>query len=355
MKIIFTLAFILVCYHGFAQMEGLLSNPNIEWIAETELEYNFEPENLEGNGRYDYRVRKNDFSYCSESYSLLAGIVDAVEEGKLAAYAKVGGKKLTKEEISQRLFPGVDTTTYIDPETFEERLAIVSVCEPIYYDIKSCLVKQVWYYNRKTKQLANRVMGVSLMLPIYDEKSDSILEEKEVLIYVAFPLISKKSPNINQSNVPLVMETSEYLYTDSFKTLKGDLAQAFEQFFFQLPKSKAIKTYSTESRRCCNQLINQNEYEEIFNASGDSISGFNHHDYTETIKIEKRPALKFEDYKEYKVRQTWYYDTKSHQLSSTLDAIAPIKSILDDNGNLLYNQTLFYLCFSKEGKESLRR
>ena len=359
MKTSFLVTFLLLWSfpYTFAQIEDLLADPNITWIGETELEYDLEPEYLIGSGNpkmdryYECRVRKNDFNDCNNYYDVISDIGDAIAAGKLLAYDKKDGRKLTKEEISQRFILGLDSLTTFDLETQEERIKIVTICEPAISFIRTLRVKKVWYYNRKIRQFANRVIGVSFMMPVYDEKKDSILKEKGVLMYVAFPMRNQKELHINMPQVPFCMETTEYVEIDSFKTLKGNLNKTFEQFFFQLPKNKAIETYSRESSSCCNQLIDKEEYQYIFNASLDSINLFNHHDYREPVKVAKRPVLEFEDYsKKYKVVQTWYFDATTNQLVSKLDAVAPAKDEFDDNGNFLYTVPLFYLCFRKKAK-----
>ncbi|MBK7872775.1 MAG: hypothetical protein IPJ74_19905 [Saprospiraceae bacterium] len=153
--------------------------------------------------------------------------------------------------------------------------------------------------------------------------------------------------------VSFTMETSEYVNKNAFKTLKGDMNKTFEQVFFQLPKQRKTAIYSTGTGRCCKDMIDTEEYNKIFNYSVDTIISYHTETYEQTIKTKENPKLGFNLYSnEYKLIQTWYFDAETNQLVSLLEAAAPALDVLDENGDFLYIQSLFYLCFSESVQKS---
>lgn len=349
--VIFTLSF------GYTQIDDLLNNPDIVWVGEIELAYNFKPEKLEGEyfpeseRRYEYRVRKSDFKQCDFTNTLIDAIIDGVQIGMLPVYDKPGGKRLNKEEIKQICGPRLDTVLLSTPYNYEEKYMIVSNDEPISKLVNVCVIRQVWYYDVKTKQFANRTIGISLMIPAErgSENSNSLDKKEEILYYVEFPNFTDAASQINSPNVPFCMETMEELDFSNFKILKGNSHQTFEQFFFQLPKEQKIDIYSVESGYCCNEIVDKEEHYRIFEHTVDTVITFHPITYDETVRTVENPALTFHQYNDnYRVKQTWYFDAKSHQLVSKLNSVAPTKAEYDENGNFLFDYALFYLCFSQK-------
>ncbi|MDX1941744.1 MAG: hypothetical protein SFU99_14385 [Saprospiraceae bacterium] len=351
MKTTLLIIFILILNHsGIAQIEDLLTNPDIEWIGEVELEYNFEPELLtvlgmsenflSENREYNYTVRKNNFDYCKSAGSINELMINLAENGELPVYVSSAEVERISDEDLQTFFYLIDTLSiaYLDHRTAIKYKINAEI-------ITSYFVKQIYYYDHKKQILTNRVLGVSLVIDDYDENGNK--KYKRVLCYMAFPKVNEKQYDINLPEVLFTMETSEYVNKNAFKTLKGDMNKTFEQVFFQLPKQRKTAIYSTETGRCCKEIIDTEEHNKIFNYSVDTIISYHPETYEQTIKTTENPKLGFNLYSnEYKLIQTWYFDAETNQLVSRLEAAAPALDVLDENGNFLFIQSLFYLCFS---------
>lgn len=349
---------------GFTQIDDLMNDPDVVWIGEIELEYNFKPEKLNGEyfpeseRRYEYRVRKSDFKQCGFENTLIDAIIDGVQIGTLPVYDKPSGKRLNKEEIKQICGSRLNTVLLSTPYNYEEKYMIVSNDEPISKLVNVCVIRQVWYYDVKNKQFANRTIGISFMIPAgkRSENANSLDREEEILYYVEFPNFTDAALQINSPDIPFCMETMETIDFSTFKVLKGNSHETFEQVFFQLPKEQEIDVFSVESGYCCNEMITQNEYNNIFEEKTDTLIVCFPDNIDETLNIIQTPSLSFTDYNDnYRVKQTWYFDSKSHQLLSKLNSIAPTKAVYDENGNFLYDHAIFYLCFSENAPTKDKR
>ncbi len=152
------------------------------------------------------------------------------------------------------------------------------------------------------------------------------------------------------------METTEAIDFSMFKVLKGNSHKTFEQLFFHLPKEQKIDVFSVESGYCCNKVVDKEEHYQIFEHTVDTVIVFHPITYAELMKIKENQALSFKDYNDnYRLKQTWYFDSKSHQLVSELNSIAPTKAVYDENGNFLYDHAIFYLCFSQNATAKDKR
>ena len=67
-------------------------------------------------------------------------------------------------------------------------------------------------------------------------------------------------------------------------------------------------------------------------------------DYTENITVVEN-EVNYEDIQKFRLQELWYFDESTSNMKVQILGIAPIKTRIDDLGNPLYDQPLFWIHF----------
>lgn len=76
----------------------------------------------------------------------------------------------------------------------------------------------------------------------------------------------------------------------------------------------------------------------------DTIEIFDPIDYTSTFQIVEN-ELDLEQITRFRMKEIWYVDTKTSQMKVRILGIAPMKDVLDEMGNFMYEQPMFWMYY----------
>ena len=88
-------------------------------------------------------------------------------------------------------------------------------------------------------------------------------------------------------------------------------------------------------------------------SSIDTITVYDPDTYEEKIEI-VRNDLNPEDIKRFRVKEIWYFDEESSTMKARILGIAPLRDVLDDNGNFQYEDPMFWVYYP-EAREVFAR
>jgi len=88
-------------------------------------------------------------------------------------------------------------------------------------------------------------------------------------------------------------------------------------------------------------------------SSVDTITTYDPDTYEEKIQV-VRNDLNPEDIKRFRVKEIWFFDEESSTMKSRILGLAPLRDVLDDNGNFQYEDPMFWVYYP-EAREILAR
>ena len=153
LKLLFLLPLSIMSLNMSAQIDDLMRNKDITWIAETYIDFVFdesEDKQLGGNIPNSVIVLKylnNKQEDIDEKTAINEWLSEAVESGRLIIYEDDNCTK----PCSMHAVLGADTLIALDPNTYEERL-IVQEKNIRNYKVSLFRAKQIVYYNAKKAQ-----------------------------------------------------------------------------------------------------------------------------------------------------------------------------------------------------------
>lgn len=128
-----------------------------------------------------------------------------------------------------------------------------------------------------------------------------------------------------------------------------------ERPFFTILKEAAeageIFVYSQEDDKFTHRL--SSEEVATMGASVDTVVTFDPVTYEEKIQV-VRNELNPEDIKRYRVKETWFFDEETSTMQVRILGIAPLRDVLDENGNFKYEQVMFWVYYP-EARQMLAR
>lgn len=113
-------------------------------------------------------------------------LMEAAKEGEITVYSVEDDKftiPLTPEEVAAK-GASVDTVMTFDPETYEEKMKIVTN-DLNYEDIKRFRLKEVWFFDKEVSTLQVRILGIAPLIDVKDENGNFLYEQP--LFWVYYP------------------------------------------------------------------------------------------------------------------------------------------------------------------------
>ena len=131
----------------------------------------------------DVREKMNlPFAYPERPFITI--LMDAAKSGELTVYGTEDDKftvPLTAEEVASK-GASIDTVTTFDPETYEEKIKIVTnSINP--EDVKRFRIKEVWFFDKETSTLQVRILGIAPLLDVKDENGNFLYEQPMFWVY----------------------------------------------------------------------------------------------------------------------------------------------------------------------------
>lgn len=358
------LAFLLVSlpFITIAQsLDELKQSKEIEWVIETDIEYFFEKDNALSFGDTTTRSGLSGLAYRTEllkidpfqtcmgtsSRFLTYQILDDLQSGRAKIYDLIDSTNLLKKQM----FLTIDTVYSYDPETFQEYAQVVETS--IFSFMKSYKVKQLWYYHKNEKKVRNKVLEIVPLL-WKKQRNGKIRKEESFRIRFDQNEFQTARPDINQKEIVWMKTTTDRVNLLDAKVIKGNVIADFQQLFWEMPRGEEIKIYSVENSFYCAKKQSLSDLIYDTSEAVDTIITFDSETYAESITVEKRLALTYENILGHQVNQLWFYNFKTKTLNSYLLEMGPVmKYQIERTGERLpsffdfqpHYKTLYFLKF----------
>lgn len=320
---------ILGCSSHFlsAQYEDLEKDKKITWIAEFSNDHNFSLNSSDKEEKIKlikFEGDASDFSDHNTSSWVTSWIFNKAQEGKYQCFNDSElTRSLYKNELTA-LISSKDTVVTYSPDTYEEMIQIVKTdLSP--KNIHGLRVKQVIYYNQKSKNLNTRVIAVAplvlskaarelglkpkkdQLLPLFWVKMDGELPKKFKL----------KSSDINWA--ALVFSKTNPIDLDAVKTVKINSGFDIKNQIYQQAvnfEKPIVNSYDGKMK------ITPTELKSIFNRRDTTVS-ISPQTYQEEVKITET-KITSKEISNIRLVQEWYFDSKRNLLMNRVKAINPI-------------------------------
>ncbi len=133
----------------------------------------------------DVREKMNlPFAYPEEPFFKI--LSDAASKGDLPVYttdedgAKFKKRMSTDDVLSQ--LSKTDTVVTFDPETYEEKVAIVRN-DVNWENVKRFRIKEIWFFDKEVSQLQVRILGIAPMIDVTDNEGNFRFEKPMFWVY----------------------------------------------------------------------------------------------------------------------------------------------------------------------------
>ncbi len=339
---------ILSCSSHFlsAQYEDLQKNKNITWIAEFSNDHNFSLNTSPKESQIKLIKFEGDatnFSNNNTSSWVTSWIFDNAKAGE---YNCFNDSELTqplyKNELTG-LISNTDTVVTFNPDTYEEMIQIIKV-ELSPKDIHGLRVKQIIYYNQKSKNLNTRVVAVAPLIKSKAARGLNVKQKKSQLLPLFWVKmdgkLSKKfkvkSSDINWAT--LVFPKTNSVDLDAVKTIK--ITNGFDiknQIYIQAINFEK----SIVSNYDGNVKLTPQELKSSF-TNRDTIVKISPQTYQEEVNIIEN-KITSEDISNIRLVQEWYFDKKRNQLMNRVKAINPIIKKTNKKGKFKNWKSLFFI------------
>ena len=344
LKLLFLLPLSILSLSMSAQIDDLMRNKDITWVAETYTDFVFD-ESVEGklgenipNSVIVLKFLNKKQEDMDERTAINEWLSEAVESGRLTIYEDDNCTK----PCSMHAVLGADTLIAIDPNTYEQRM-IVREKNIRNYNVSLFRAKQIVFYDAKKAQFGIRTIAIA---PIYINRyyeGENIVSEKSV------PLLWFKAKDITEQR----RLTSRYITwakqlnfrngiaLDSAKVLKISNEHKPIQHLLEAFETKPRISFYKMETPTLSWKIDFAERQKAF-ISADTISTVD--PLTNEIKFKVVfERIKYKDVNHLKFIQNWYWDDKKKRFEIYLMATAPLRDIRNDgDGSLMYRLPLFY-------------
>lgn len=150
----------------------------------------------------DIREKMN-LPFANPESPLIKIILDAVEAGEATAYMpgleNEFEQTYSKDEVSTIGY-SIDTSIITDPVTFKDKIVITrNEFNP--EDVNRFRVKEVWFFDEETSTMQVRILGISPLRNVYDDKGNFKFEQP--MFWVYYPELRKvlaSQPAFNPQN-----------------------------------------------------------------------------------------------------------------------------------------------------------
>lgn len=337
-----------------------LQNPDIVWATRIEQDWVIDNPSLENEWEDGITtlklLRPKEYRWEWDSPFLADLVLDAAKNGDFPVFEdpecripmKIRkGEKLIYQGIEGKILPVItetdmaiyvtDTVITFDPVTYDEKITVVTN-EPDASQIYAWRLRQVLTYNAKKAIWNTTIEAIAPLLkesipdadsfglrPLFWFRPDD--EQKNLRsknIIWAKRIISKQPPTMLSFAAPHVLKASEG---------------------YQNPLVHQIRVLGTDMKKPFygpgNEHPLSREERLSMLSRSDTVVIFDPETYEEKVTVVSRnidPA----SITQLRLMQTWYWDEKKHRLSIYLDAVAPMVDVKDSDGQVRFQQPLYY-------------
>ena len=317
---------------------GITTNPDIVWAKQLEQDLNLDMSGYAQEAEAGVSTLKilqlNPVMFNDLAPNLSDLVVTAAQNNKLAIF------KDKNCQVPAKLadyFTAIDTVVAFDPSTYEETVKIVQTVSGRHF--KGWRLRQILAYNQKTANYTTEVQAIAPLVVDRNKAGDSIGLK---------PLFWFKPGNERQDlrNNDIVwakqvrnVQPGAQISTDNdqvLKTVKG-FETPWGHLFNAIKTNPKLPIYDAQNENPLLTAVSRDFLAETI----DTIVMWGETPQTEVTKYVHN-KLEIKDLKTLKSIQTWYWDDRRSQLFISLDAVAPMLAVRDNDGSFIFNKPLFY-------------
>ena len=344
LKTLFLLPLSILSFKMTAQMDDLLKNKDIIWIAETYNNFQTSESDDEMIGKNLNRVSLLKFLNLKEQPNLDEKF--AFQNMLLIA---TGNKQITcyaDEDCKiehPNWYSGTDTIMQIDPTTYKEELKVVysSIWAGSFSVFRA---RQIIYYNTKNAQFGLRTLAIAPMdkkwrngklvdVPYFWIKVTDLAKKRKLTdnnITWAAQMRLHKGFELNPDSIKILKKTSDF-----------EPIRSLFQTFSKNPKIPFYKDFMLNEKW---EMVERKRFlmapDSMDLAESSKFPTFRPYDKNEPKLVPKQ--IKVEDIHRLKLIQNWYWNEEKKRLEIYLVAVAPLKDIKNGQGEFQYFEPLFY-------------
>ena len=349
MKFIITLMLLFFYLPTQAQIEDLIKNDSITWIAEWEADYlidNYKEVDTIENNRLSMvkYLNKNVlggwgspegfFSYCLRK-SVDADKTEVFLDKDFKQPVKTGGAFYgteAKEQLRQTL--GIDE---IDSKVYKSGCFIPYPYQPD--DIKLYRAHQIMYYNMPKAQFQIRILAIAPLVDMYFDADET---RRLAPLFWFKPEMSK--PNLSSDDIvwaQYISTRGNSLIVDKSKILKNTMGDTLLNHYMQSFENQLdIPFWQIDRETDMLKKMNGLERKKSFNPT-DTFSVINPKSY-QVEQYFQQTHYTSQDIESLRFYQEWFWDDRQNKLFIYLKMVAPIIYEKNEAGEKLFNKAWFF-------------
>ena len=314
----------------YAQAEKRINHKDIIWAAKVEAVVGFDISGEASPQQLLEAVPVKAIQDNPEAPSLhpfTEKLSQMIERGAFPAYADKGLQRpLTAAEARSRLVVA-DTIIAFDPETYEEKIHIVS--NDLLAGTPFFLTRQLWMYNGRTNEVETEALAIA---PVVENKEKP--GQYKPLLWYKLPKPRKSLFKLNSSAVQFATYLRYDVSEDQMEVLKGE-GQHLKEILIERLQAGALVGYDQ-----MREPISPSATEDLF-IQKDTIITFDPETYEENVQV---VSLEFGplDIKDFRVQQNWFFAPSHTSLQCSTLAVGPAIPIIDEYGSQLALRPLFF-------------
>ncbi|MBK8564490.1 MAG: hypothetical protein IPN76_14435 [Saprospiraceae bacterium] len=343
--LLFSLLLAILPLSIYAQIDDLLKEKSISYVATFETEHDFRLGARKF--RSDLQLLKAPLptdctlNFISDNW-LAHWLVDDITNGKYQVFEDVNlTKKIDQKLLEARIFT-IDTVISFDPATYKETVQVIrNDLNPD--DIKFIRASQAIFYDKKSGSFQTRLLAIAPMVNKTDNNGNVIGATPLAWLAMDGKIqagTTAQSPEIAWA--VLLLDKTNPLEVSKLKVEKNEAKKTFAELLFAEAMSMRYPVESTE-RYGCGEKLTKKDLEHMV-SSIDTVITFDPATYTETVQVIKND-FNPTDLKQVMLAQEWYYDSRKNRVANRLKSMAPMMDKTDAGGNYLYSKRMFYLHF----------
>lgn len=310
-----------------AQYEDLQKDKNITWIAEFSSDHSFSLNNTPKDEKIKlikFAGEGSNFSDNNTSSWITNWIFEKAKAGK---YECFNDSELTQSLYQNELIGLIsnkDTVVTFNPDTYEEMIQIIQVdISP--KDIHGLRVKQIIYYNKKSKNLDTRVVAAAPLVFSKASRDLNVKQKKNQLLPLFWVKMDGELPKkfkVNSSDInwaALVFSKTNQVDLNAIKTMKISNGFDIKKEIYQQASNFEKTVFNNYEGQ---EKVTPIELKSIF-TTRDTVVSISPQTYQEEVKIIENKITE-KDISNIRLVQEWYFDGKRNRLMNRVKAINPI-------------------------------
>lgn len=321
----------------FAQSD-FLKDPDIVWAIEMEQDWVVDgsaaADELQNGVSTLKLLCENPDNVFSSAPSLSFLVSTAIASGEIPIFTDPSCSKPT----DWKTVLGSSDVVVFDPGFFEESVQeIWNVFAPELF--KMWRLRQVLAFHQKCNCWTTTVQSIAPLARIVNAEGDSI-DTKPIFWFKAF----NERQNLDSKQVVwakriLNKSAKTQLAIEHFRPIKQHkdfpgLLSVFESIVLRHPEIPLH--HGTE-----NQLLTISDRSRLI-ADKDTVTDYLGPGEPDAEAVQVVSINRLAQVKSLRLVQTWYWDNERHQLSICLDAMAPMRHVLNEDGTLRFTTPLYY-------------